>query len=209
MLKGISPLVFSCWLLERSINDWTVIFSHIYSLWFLKKYFWTSLISYLASGMLLFHENIQKYLFLCENEREKQNEQQCCSISFPVRRVLQVPAGRGSLGTAFVPCSQGTSAPFEAEIYCWMSGLRSRHSAWRVTYPKILFSAWGIVEGTRLFSQAWTLWPQSQAQGDLLLSYLVLRLWKVCQTKEVIIFICESCLETLLFISALHPSRQS
>lgn len=41
---------------------------------------------------------------------------------------------------------RGASAPFEAEIYCWKGGLWSRDSAWRVTYPEILFSAWGVVE---------------------------------------------------------------
>lgn len=117
-----------------------------------------------------------------------------------------------SLGTASVPCPQGASAPLEAKIYCWEGGLCFRDSAWRVSYPGTLVSAWGAGEGAELFSQACPFRPQSQAQGGFVAPYLLLRLWKVCQKKEVIFFFFCMCVRAAwkhcsLFLLCTPPGK--
>lgn len=144
--------------------------------------------------MLLFHENIQRYIYIFFPLWKGKGEAEGAAVLQHPLPCQVCPAGPSwqrhqcSLGTASVPCPQGASAPLEAKIYCWEGGLCFRDSAWRVSYPGTLVSAWGAGEGAELFSQACPFRPQSQAQGGFVAPYLLLRLWKVCQKKEVIFF---------------------
>lgn len=185
MLQGISPFVFSCWLLERSINYWPVIFpTYIHCApW---QIFWTSLTPYLASGMLLFHANLQRYLFsLCGKEREKQNEQQCCSITFPARCVLAEAALQPghSLCPLCPRCRCCTSWYWDL----WLRGTLVQGLSLQSNLARNKYLI--LVPGERwrelgCFPKLAPFNHKASPKGNLFLSYLVLRLWKVCQKKR-------------------------